>query len=223
MAIRKNHLLLTCMNLLAMFFMVASGPAEDMQPLSYPEEMIMNPNEMNETAPDTFQVLFDTSKGEFTVDVTRAWAPKGADRFYNLVKNGYYDDCRFFRVVKGFMVQFGINGDPQLNNSWRVSQFEDDRGKESNKRGMITFAHAGPNSRTTQLFINYADNSFLDAQGFPPFGQVTQGMEVVDAINDEYGENPDQRRIQLEGNGYLANAFPNLDYIKSAIIMPGSE
>ena len=183
----------------------------------------MNPNELNETAPDTFQVLFDTSKGEFTVDVTRAWAPKGADRFYNLVKNGYYDDCRFFRVVQGFMVQFGINGDPQLNTVWRASQFEDDRGKKPNDRGTITFAHAGPDSRTTQLFINYADNGFLDAQGFPPFGQVTQGMETVDAINDEYGENPDQRRIQLEGNAYLEKTFPNLDYIKSAIIVPGSE
>ena len=211
------------MSMLAMFFAVASGTAEDMQPMWYSQEILMNPNEMNETAPDTFQVLFDTSKGEFTVDVTRAWAPKGADRFFNLVKNGYYDNCRFFRVVKGFMVQFGINGDPQLNNVWRVSQFEDDRKKESNKRGTITFAHAGPNSRTTQLFINYADNSFLDAQGFPPFGQVTRGMEVVDAINDEYGENPDQRRIQLEGNQYLDSAFPNLDYIKSAIIVPGSE
>ena len=182
----------------------------------------MNPNELNEMAPDKFQVLFDTSKGEFTVDITRAWAPKGADRFYNLVKNGYYDDCRFFRVVKGFMVQFGISGDPQLNAVWRVSQFKDDPGKESNKRGTITFAHAGSNSRTTQLFINYADNAFLDTQGFPPFGKVT-GMEVVDAINDEYGENPDQRRIQLEGNTYLEKTFPNLDYVKSAIIVPGSD
>ncbi len=183
----------------------------------------MNPNELNEMAPDTFQVLFDTSKGEFTVDITRAWAPKGADRFYNLVKNGYYDDCRFFRVVKGFMVQFGISGDPQLNAVWRVSQFKDDPGKESNKRGTITFAHAGSNSRTTQLFINYADNAFLDTQGFPPFGKVTMGMEVVDAINDEYGENPDQRRIQLEGNTYLEKTFPNLDYVKSAIVVPGSD
>ena len=211
------------MNMFALFFAVALLPAEDLQPTLSPQEMLMNPNELNEKAPDTFQVLFDTSKGEFTVDVTRAWAPRGADRFYNLVKNGYYDDCRFFRVVKGFMVQFGINGDPQLNTVWRSSQFEDDPRKESNKPGYITFAHAGPNSRTTQLFINYADNGFLDAQGFPPFGQVTKGMETVDAINDEYGENPDQRRIQLEGNAYLEEVFPNLDYIKSAIIVPGSE
>jgi peptidyl-prolyl cis-trans isomerase A (cyclophilin A) len=183
----------------------------------------MNPNEMNEKAPNTFQVLFDTSKGEFVVEVTRAWAPLGADRFYNLVKNGYYDNCRFFRVVKGFMVQFGINGDPQLNAVWRSARIQDDRGSQSNKRGSITFAHAGPNSRTTQLFINYADNTFLDAQGFPPFGQVISGMETVDAINDEYGENPDQRRIQLEGNAYLEQAFPNLDFVNTAVIIPDSE
>ena len=209
--------------MIALFIAVVPLSADDVQPVPSPQEMLMNPNELNEKAPNTFQVLFDTSKGEFTVDVTRAWAPRGADRFYNLVKNGYYDDCRFFRVVQGFMVQFGINGDPQLNTVWRSSQFEDDPRKESNKPGYITFAHAGPNSRTTQLFINYADNGFLDAQGFPPFGQVTKGMETVDAINDEYGENPDQRRIQLEGNAYLEEVFPNLDYIKSAIIVPGSE
>lgn len=197
--------------------------SEDLETMQSYEEILMNPNELNEKAPRTFQVLFDTTKGEFTVEVTRAWAPKGADRFYNLVKNGYYDNCRFFRVVKGFMVQFGINGNPKLNAVWRSERFEDDPGKESNKRGYITFAHAGTNSRTTQLFINYADNSFLDAQGFPPFGLVIEGMEVVDAINDEYGENPDQRRIQLEGNVYLDQAFPNLDFINTAIIAPGSE
>jgi peptidyl-prolyl cis-trans isomerase A (cyclophilin A) len=183
----------------------------------------MNPTELNEKAPETFEVLFDTSKGEFRVAVTRMWAPLGADRFYNLVKNGYYDNCRFFRVVKGFMVQFGINGDPELNTAWREARFKDDRGAESNKRGTITFAHAGPNTRTTQLFINYSDNGFLDSQGFPPFGQVVEGMETVDAINDEYGEKPDQRRIQLEGNAYLNQTFPNLDFINTAIIVPGTD
>ena len=184
----------------------------------------MNPAELNETAPDTFQVLFDTSKGEFTVDVTRAWAPKGADRFYNLVKNGYYNDCRFFRVVKGFVVQFGVNGDPKINAAWRVSQIEDDRVKATNGRGYITFAKTSePNTRTTQVFINFKDNSGLDAQGFAPFGQVTKGMEVVDAVNDEYGQKPDQRRIQLEGNAYLGQTFPNLDYIKSATIINESD
>jgi peptidyl-prolyl cis-trans isomerase A (cyclophilin A) len=214
---------LAFMSMIALLPAAAPGSAQDQEFMLSPQEMLMNPTELNETAPNTFRVLFDTTKGEFTVDVTRAWAPKGADRFYNLVKNGYYDGCRFFRVVKGFMLQFGINGNPELNAVWRAAHFEDDRGKESNKRGYLTFAHAGKNSRTTQLFINYADNKFLDAQGFPPFGQVSYGMEVVDAINDEYGEKPDQRRIQLEGNTYLEKTFPNLDYIKSAVIAPGTD
>lgn len=202
---------------------VAPGSADDPEQVQSYEEKLMHPEELNEKAPETFQVLFNTSKGDFTVEVTRAWAPHGADRFYNLVKNGYYDNCRFFRVVKGFMVQFGINGDPKLNTVWRAARFADDPGKESNTRGTITFAHAGPNTRTTQLFINYADNTFLDPQGFPPFGRVTQGMEVVDAINDEYSEKPDQRRIQLEGNDYLGATFPNLDYINSTVIVGGAD
>lgn len=208
--------------LFSLIFAVAAGSAQELDPAQFYREILMNPDELNEKAPSTFRVLFDTSKGEFTVEVTRAWAPQGADRFYNLVANGYYDACRFFRVVKGFMVQFGISGDPQINAVWRSARIEDDRGKESNKRAYVTFAHAGPNTRTTQLFINYADNGFLDAQGFPPFGQVVQGMDVVDAINDEYGEKPDQRRIQLEGNTYLDQTFPNLDFIKTAIIVPGT-
>ena len=207
----------------SLIFVLAAGSAQEPDPAQSYREILMNPEELNEKAPNTFRVLFDTSKGEFTVEVTRAWAPEGADRFYNLVANGYYDDCRFFRVVKGFMVQFGINGDPQINASWRAARIEDDRGKESNKRGYVTFAHAGPNTRTTQLFINHADNTFLDAQGFPPFGKVIKGMDVVDAINDEYGENPDQRRIQLEGNAYLNQTFPNLDFIKTVIVAPGTE
>ncbi len=182
----------------------------------------MHPETFNEKAPATFHVLFETSKGDFTVEVTRAWAPRGADRFYNLVKNGYYDGCRFFRVVKGFMVQFGISGDPEVNAAWRAARFEDDPGRESNKRGYVTFAHAGPGTRTTQLFINYADNAFLDSQGFPPFGEVARGMATVDAINDEYGEKPDQRRLQTEGNAYLDQTFPNLDSIQRARIVPGS-
>ena len=210
--------------LIALLPAVTSGSAQDPDFTQSHQEILMNPTKLNEKAPDTFQVLFDTSKGEFTVDVTRAWAPRGADRFYNLVKNGYYNDCRFFRVVKGFMVQFGINGDPKLNEVWRASQIDDDKVKENNGRGYITYAKTSlPNTRTTQLFINYGDNSFLDNQGFAPFGQVTKGMEIVDAINDEYGENPDQRRIQLEGNAYLEQAFPNLDYIKSAIIIYESD
>ena len=180
----------------------------------------MNPAQLNEQAPEKFQVKFDTSKGEFLVDVTRAWSPNGADRFYNLVKNGLYNECRFFRVVKGFMVQFGINGDPNVSRAWRVANIADDKAAQSNKRGMVTFATGGPNTRTTQLFINYGDNFFLDPQGFTPFGNVSQGMDVVDAINGEYAERPNQGQIQAQGNAYLAANFPNLDYIRTATLVP---
>jgi len=179
----------------------------------------MNPAELTETAPETFQARFETSKGEFIVDVTSAWAPNGADRFYNLVKNGFYDGCRFFRVVRDFMVQFGLNADPGVSKVWRAANIPDDKRKESNQRGYITFATAGPNTRTTQLFINFGNNSFLDSQGFTPFGKVSKGMEVVDSINSEYGERPNQGQIQMRGNEYLAEQFPNLDYIKSATIV----
>jgi peptidyl-prolyl cis-trans isomerase A (cyclophilin A) len=181
---------------------------------------LMNPAQLTEAAPEKYQVKFDTSKGEFIVDVTRSWSPNGADRFYNLVKNGFYDKCRFFRVVKNFMVQFGINGDPKFSRVWRAANIPDDKPKQSNLRGYITFATAGPNSRTTQVFINFKDNAFLDSQGFSPFGKVSKGMDVVDAINGEYGEKPEQGQIQMQGNAYLEKAFPNLDFIKAATIVP---
>jgi cyclophilin family peptidyl-prolyl cis-trans isomerase len=193
-------------------------------PVSNPK--LMNPAELNETAPESYQAKFVTSRGDFVIEVTRAWAPHGADRFYNLVKNGYYDDCRFFRVVYGFMVQFGINGDPALNGVWRDARIPDDLGQQSNKRGFVTFATAGPNTRTTQVFVNYVDrNTNLDDKGFVPFGQVTEGMAVVDKLFSGYGESapqghgPDQNRIQKEGNAYLARYFPKLDYIKTATIV----
>jgi len=179
----------------------------------------MNPAQMNETAPEKFQVRFETSKGDFIVDVTRAWSPNGADRFYNLVKNNLYNDCRFFRVVENFMVQFGINGDPDVSKLWRMANIPDDRPGQSNARGFITFATAGPNTRTTQLFINFADNSFLDRQGFTPFGKVTKGMDVVDSISSQYGEQPNQGLIQSQGNAYLEKSFPDLDYIRLATIV----
>jgi peptidyl-prolyl cis-trans isomerase A (cyclophilin A) len=203
-----------------MFFAVASESARGQEAAKPNMEKLMNPAELKETAPEKFQVKFETSKGEFIVDVTRAWAPNGADRFYNLVKNGYYDNCRFFRVVQDFMVQFGINGNPKLNTAWRAARIPDDPPKQSNGRGFVTFAHAGANTRTTQLFVNYKSNAFLDAQGFPPFGKVSKGMDVVDSINNEYGEKPEQGRIQMEGNAYLEKAFPKLDFIKSASIIP---
>jgi peptidyl-prolyl cis-trans isomerase A (cyclophilin A) len=183
-----------------------------------------NPAALTEKAPAVYKVRFDTSKGAFVVEVRRDWAPNGADRFYNLVKNGFYDDTRFFRVVSGFMVQFGINGDPSIAAPWRTATIKDDPVKQSNKRGYITFATSGPDSRTSQVFINFADNSGLDRQGFSPFGQVISGMTVVDALFSGYGEGapsgrgPDQGRVQREGNSYLKKDFPNLDYVKKATI-----
>jgi peptidyl-prolyl cis-trans isomerase A (cyclophilin A) len=187
---------------------------------------LRTPAQLTEKAPDTYKANFDTSKGAFVVEVHREWAPNGADRFYNLVKNGFYDDIRFFRVLDNFMAQFGINGDPAIQSVWRNAQLKDDPVKQSNKRGFITFATAGPNTRTTQVFINYKDNSSLDSQGFAAFGQVTSGMDVVDKLYKDYGEGaprgrgPEQGRIQQEGNAYLTKDFPKLDYIKTATIAP---
>jgi len=185
---------------------------------------LSNPASLREQAPAVYKARFETSKGVFVVEVQREWAPNGADRFYNLVKHGFYDDVRFFRVISGFMVQFGINGDPRISAQWRTARIPDDPVKQSNRRGMITYAMAGPDTRTSQVFINFADNAALDRQGFSPFGRVISGMAVVDALNAEYGEGaprgrgPDQARIQMEGNAYLNSAFPRLDYVKKATI-----
>jgi peptidyl-prolyl cis-trans isomerase A (cyclophilin A) len=178
----------------------------------------------SEQAPPTYKVKFETSKGNFVVEVHRDWAPKGADRFYNLVKSGFYNDVRFFRVISGFMAQFGISGNPQTMTEWRDKPIQDDPVKQSNKRGMLTFAMAGPNTRTTQVFINYADNSRLDDMGFSPIGQVVSGMDVVDKLYSGYGEGaprgsgPSQGLLQQQGNAYLKKDFPKLDYIKKATI-----
>jgi len=188
-------------------------------PGAYAQTALKNPSALKERAPAAYKVKFDTSAGVFEVEVHTDWAPIGAERFYNLVKNGFYDGCRFFRVVPGFMVQFGINGDPAIQRSWVEANIQDESVKQGNARGMITFAKSGaPNSRTTQVFINFKDNSFLNRQGFAPFGKVTMGMEVVDKIYSAYGERPDQGRIQGEGNAYLTKTFPKLDYIKKATI-----
>jgi peptidyl-prolyl cis-trans isomerase A (cyclophilin A) len=183
-----------------------------------------NPAALTEQAPATYKARFDTSKGVFVIDVRREWAPVGADRFYNLVKNGFYDENRFFRVISGFMVQFGINGNPQVSTPWRNAQIKDDPVKQSNKRGFITFATSGPNSRTTQVFINFGDNARLDGMGFASFGQVSSGMNVVDQLYSDYGEGapsgrgPNQGRMQSEGNAYLTKDFPNLDFVRKATI-----
>ena len=206
-------------SILTLTFMAAllAAPALAQSPLA-------NPAALNEQAPAAYKVKFDTSKGPFVVEVTRAWAPKGADRFYNLVKSGFYDNVRFFRVISGFMVQFGINGDPGVMARWRTAQIGDDPVTQSNKRGTVTFAMAGPNTRTSQVFINFADNANLDGMGFSPFGRIVSGMNVVDALNAEYGEGaprgrgPDQSRLQSEGNTYLMKDFPRMDYVKKATI-----
>src|SRR5580765_6739885 len=183
---------------------------------------LTNPAALTEQAPETYKANFATSQGAFVITVNRKWAPIGADRFYNLVKNGFYDNIRFFRVIPGFMVQFGINGDPGVMGRWRTAQIGDDPVTQSNKRGMITFAMAGPNTRTSQVFINFNDNSQLDGMGFSPFGRIVSGMNVVDALNAEYGEGaprgrgPDQSRMQMEGNAYLMKDFGKLDFIKKA-------
>lgn len=187
---------------------------------------LLAPAALTQKAPDVYKVKFTTTKGDFIVEVHRDWAPNGADRFYNLVNNGFFDDNAFFRVVKGFMVQFGVTGDPKVNAAWIQASIPDDPVKQSNKPGMITFATAGPNTRTTQVFINYNDNANLDGQGFSPFGYVSSGFNVVQALNGEYGDGapfgkgPDQNRIQTEGNGYLKREFPNLDYVKMARVQP---
>ncbi len=189
-------------------------------------QSLTNPAALTAQAPPDYKVKFDTSKGPFVVEVHRDWAPLGADRFYNLVKNGFFNNARFFRVISGFMVQFGLNADPKVSAVWRDAAINDDPVKQSNTPGMITFATRGPNTRTTQLFINYGNNARLDSMGFAPFGQVVSGMNVVEALYSGYGEGaprgagPEQGRIQSEGNAYLIKDFPKLDYIKTATIVP---
>jgi peptidyl-prolyl cis-trans isomerase A (cyclophilin A) len=183
---------------------------------------LLDPGKLNAQAPATFKVKFSTTKGDFVVEVQREWSPSGADRFYNLVRGGFYDGVRFFRTVRGFMVQFGINGDPAVSKAWKNANIPDDAVKESNRRGFLTFATAGPNTRTTQVFINFADNTRLDPIGFSPFGKVVSGMEVVDNLYAGYGEGPpggqgpDQDRIEAEGNPYLEKQYPLLDAVKTA-------
>ena len=182
---------------------------------------LTNPSALTEQAPATYRARFETNKGVFVVAVTREWAPLAADRFYNLVKNGFYDDARFFRVLSGFMAQFGLSGDPAIQGAWRDAGLRDEPAVQSNLRGFVTFAReSSPNSRYTMVFINYKDNSYLDKEGFPPFGQVVTGMEVADALYSEYGRTnvPDQRRITREGNAYLAADYPKLDFIRRATI-----
>jgi peptidyl-prolyl cis-trans isomerase A (cyclophilin A) len=188
--------------------------------------LLLDPANAKDKAPDDFKARFTTTKGDFVVEVHRDWAPNGADRFYDLVKLGFFDDTRFFRAVEGFMVQFGLSGDPAVSKKWQQANITDDPIKQSNARGFITFAQTNmPNSRSTQVFINYGNNARLDGMRFAPFGQVASGMDVVDALYKGYGEGapmgagPDQGRVQAQGNAYLDTAFPKLDAIKHAEIV----
>ncbi len=196
-----------------------SGPAYN--------PMLLTPEALTETAPDIFQARFETNKGEFVIEVHRAWSPKGADRFYNLVSNGYYDNVRFFRVIAGFMAQFGVHGSPEVSAAWADRRIEDDPVVQSNTRGFVTYAMGGANTRTTQIFINFGDNSRLDEMGFSPFGQVVEGMEVVDQIYSGYGDTqprgtgPYPPSIHTRGNEYLDEEFPNVDFVTRATIVEG--
>jgi peptidyl-prolyl cis-trans isomerase A (cyclophilin A) len=188
-------------------------------PAPAPSPKLRYPAALKEVAPAEYRVAFDTSAGPFVIAVRRAWAPKGADRFYNLVKYGFFNGCRFFRVMSNFMVQFGLNGNPTIQAPWSNASITDDPVKQSNRRGTISFATAGPNTRTTQVFINFKNNAGLDAQGFSPFGEVVSGMDAVDKINAEYGEHSNQQDlIKRQGNAYLSKSFPRLDYVKTATI-----
>ena len=175
----------------------------------------------DEQAPPTFRARFETSQGPFVIEVQREWAPIAADRFYTLVRRGFYDDARFFRVLNGFMAQFGLNGDPKIQGEYALANLLDEPPKQSNRRGFVSFAkESSPNTRYTMVFINYKDNSYLDADGFAPFGQVVTGMEIVEKLYSGYGRQniPDQRRIKSEGNAYLTAEYPKLDFIKTARI-----
>lgn len=170
----------------------------------------------DEKSPDLYRVTFDTTKGPFVVEVHRDWAPLGSDRFYTLVKRDYFSGAKFFRVIPNFMVQFGLAADPSVTARYEGSEFPDDPVRQSNTRGMVSFATRGPNSRTTQMFINFGNNARLDSSGFTPFGQVVSGMENVDRLNNQYRESPVQMQIKAEGNKYLEANFPQLDSIRSA-------
>jgi len=207
---------------IVMLMAVTSGCSKKPSPLLKP-----NLQELSASAPEVFRVQFETSKGNFVIEANRSWSPNGVDRFYHLAKNGFYDDVRFFRVIKGFMAQFGYHGDPLVSKAWNNLTIPDDPVIQSNLRGYVSFAKSGmPNSRSTQLFINYRDNPYLDRSGFSPIGRVIEGMDVVDKLYGGYGEGapggagPSQEQIQLSGNVYLKEKFPDLDYVIKTTVLP---
>lgn len=200
----------------------AAAPAQIM-PAAAANPALFSPEKANEKAPEMFKVKFATTKGDMLVEVHRAWSPNGADRIYNLVKLGYFDGTAFFRVITGFMGQVGIHGDPAVSAKWREASIQDDPSAgQSNTPGTVTFAKTGaPNSRSTQIFFNIGNNAGLDGQGFTPFGKIVEGADVPTKLNAEYGDSAvDQGTFQYQGNAYLKANFPNLDYIKTARLVP---
>jgi len=185
-----------------------------------PRPSLLNPASLHLHGPAVFQARFTTTAGNFVIEVHRDWGPLGADRFYNLVRRGFFTNAAFFRVVPGFVVQFGLNADPAINKAWKDADLKDDPVAQSNKRATVVYATAGPNTRTTQFFINYADNARLDTMGFAPFGTVIEGMDVVDKIYPGYGEQPGQDQITTQGDAYISRNFPKIDKIKSAVVVP---
>ncbi len=197
----------------------AKSPAHKTTTSTAPRPSLLNPASLNRKAPDVFKAKFTTTKGDFVVEVTRAWAPLGADRFYNLVRNHFYDSAGIFRVVPGFVTQFGIPARPEIGKGWAEAKIPDDPVSQSNLTGTITFATAGPNTRTTQVFINLADNARLDGMGFAPFGKVVEGFDVVGKFYNGYGDRMDQQRLTNEGKAFLDKNYPLLDSIKTAVIV----
>jgi peptidyl-prolyl cis-trans isomerase A (cyclophilin A) len=217
---RPTHPVIAIMCALAA--LAACGGADDIADLT----LLANPDAeaFQVQAPDAYRVVFETTNGPVVIEVERAWAPHGADRFYALVQNRYYDDVAFFRVIEGFMAQFGIHGEPRVAVAWATENIPDDPVVLSNERGTLSFAMRGPDTRTTQAFVNFGDNSALDSQGFAPFGRVVEGMEAVDQIYAGYGEmapqggGPAPRYILQQGNDWLHREYPRLDYIRTARI-----
>jgi cyclophilin family peptidyl-prolyl cis-trans isomerase len=222
---RKMNSLSARICLCALFISIPAVVAAQTAPPTHPrtthmtnDPALLHPADLKAKAPETYDVTFSTTKGDFVVEVVRSWAPIGADRFYNLVKHGFYTDAAFFRIVPGFVVQFGLSANPGVNRAWHSANIKDDPVTQTNKPGYLTFATAGPNTRTTQVFINLGDNGGLDRQGFAPFGRVTSGMDVVQKLYSGYGEQPDQGAITNQGKAYVDKNFPKLDTIKSATI-----
>ena len=211
-----------CLAVVGVLGVLGLRPAEAQKQDAKKKSAVARPSPTPPKCPASFQVQFTTTCGDFVVEVNRSWAPIGADRFHEAVTGRFYDGCGFFRVVPNFVVQFGINGDPEVQKRWRRAYVKDDKSTgKSNLKGYVTFATSGPNTRTAQLFVNLKDNAFLDQMGFTPFGRVVKGMETVAKINGEYKGEPDQGRIQSEGNAYLKRNFAKLDFIKTArVVVP---